>query len=70
YGPDGMWFWCYNFHPGEPIRRLVVNVREDLEGAVVESVHHGRLKPAGAPDGWSVALPLGITDCITIRRPA
>ena len=18
YAPDGMWFWCYNFHPGDP----------------------------------------------------
>jgi hypothetical protein len=55
---------------GKPIRRLVVNVRGDLGGAAVESVQHGRLEPTTTPDGWSVVLPLSITDCITIRRPA
>ncbi|MGC9316930.1 MAG: hypothetical protein ACP5KN_02700 [Armatimonadota bacterium] len=52
---------------GEPIPELTVTVRGDLGDRGVRSVEQGPLTPHASEDGWQVTLPLGLTDCITVR---
>lgn len=53
---------------GKPAGEVTVTVRGALAGARVESVEQGPLAPQVDAAGWRVTLPLGVTDCITVRR--
>lgn len=44
-----------------------VSVASPLGDAAVSSVRHGRLAPVTDGDGWSVTLPLDVTDCTMVR---
>ncbi|MEA3402827.1 MAG: hypothetical protein U9R79_16425 [Armatimonadota bacterium] len=52
---------------GEPIPELTVTVTGTLGDRRVRSVEQGPLTPRSAEGGWQVTLPLGLTDCITVR---
>jgi len=52
---------------GKPVDALTVSVRGSLRGTTVASLEQGALQPVRTRGGWSVTLPLGVTDCITVR---